>query len=96
VAWRLAPVGNAESLLRGSRCDFAGDFNDLYSFDPCTCIWKNLTDLVVGPVPSPRRFPGFASAGGKLYLFGGVNIEAGNLSPASSNFCCPIDSACIH
>ncbi len=33
--------------------------------------WTNLTGLVRGALPSPRCSFGFASAGGKIFVFGG-------------------------
>ena len=66
----------------------AGDFDDLFAFEPSTSVWTNLS--VVGPAPSPRKYHGFTSAGGLLYLFGGLNIEAGAArppGPGSAGFC---------
>ena len=46
--------------------------NDLYLFDVSEGIWSNLSGIVAGSKPAPRVFFGFASSGGKLYLFGGL------------------------
>jgi hypothetical protein len=54
-----------------------GDFNDLFVLNPYTYIWANLTERVVGPAPSSRKYHGFASAIGLLFLFGGLNKNSG-------------------
>ena len=55
-----------------------GNLIDLFVFSPYTCIWTNLTRLMVGSVPSPRKFHGFASAAGLLFVFGGLNDDTGD------------------
>jgi hypothetical protein len=44
-------------------------FNDLYSFDPATTTWTLLSAVDSAPA---RCRHGFTSAGGKLYVHGGV------------------------
>lgn len=44
---------------------------DLHVFDPSAMAWEDLSADVSGTAPSPRYSMGFASAGGKLYVFGG-------------------------
>ena len=39
--------------------------------DPSTNTWSDLTNIATGPRPSPRSAHGFASAGNKLFVFGG-------------------------
>ena len=53
-------------------------FNDLYLFDISAGLWINLS--VRGYKPAPRALFGFASAGGKLYVFGGVQLSGEYLS----------------
>jgi hypothetical protein len=45
--------------------------NDFFAFDPVKMTWTNLSGLVSGALPSPRHSFGFASAGGKIFVFGG-------------------------
>ena len=45
--------------------------NDLYMLHLSTKTWSDLTYIVDGPRPSPREGHGFASANGKLFVFGG-------------------------
>ena len=56
-------------------CLFAGSsLNDLHRLDTSILAWTDLTDSLNGAVfPSPRRGHGFASAMGKLYVFGGTD-----------------------
>ena len=49
----------------------AGTLNDLYVFDLSNSNWTDLTQSIVGDIPSARYGHGFASAGGKIYLHGG-------------------------
>jgi hypothetical protein len=56
-----------------------GDFDDLFALNPYTYVWTNLTGRVAGPTPSSRKYHGFASAIGLLFLFGGLNINSGKL-----------------
>jgi hypothetical protein len=56
--------------------------NDIYALDPSTLTWTNLTFPDTTPDdqhvwPSPRGYPGFAAAGGKVYLFGGADDGEG-------------------
>ena len=50
-----------------------GCFNDLYMYEPSTSHWTNLTDRVIGPLPTERAYFGFAPCGGKLYVFAGFS-----------------------
>ena len=47
--------------------------NDVYQFDISAGQWANLSNVVKGDRPAPRASFGFASVGGRLYLFGGLN-----------------------
>ncbi len=50
----------------------AGFLDDLHSFDPTAMVWTLLSPGAdSGQPPSARRWHGFASAGGKLYVYGG-------------------------
>jgi hypothetical protein len=51
----------------------SGVLSDFYSFNPITMTWKNLAGLVYGASPSPREGHGFASALGRIFVFGGEN-----------------------
>ena len=46
---------------------------DLFLYDPATLAWTDLSALSSGDPPSPRAGHGFASAGGKLYVHGGID-----------------------
>ena len=48
-------------------------FNDLHRFDLLGVTWNNMSGLLVGPQPFPRRLPAFAAVGSRLYLFGGAD-----------------------
>ncbi len=56
------------------------DLADLYSFDPVSLVWTDLTPQSVGHVPTPREFHGLVHApavggtvgsAGVLLVFGG-------------------------
>ena len=47
--------------------------NDLYSWDPATLAWANLSDFAQKEWPSPRHSHGLAAEGNVLYVFGGYN-----------------------
>ena len=49
---------------------------DLYKLDLSTMTWMNVSTS--GTSPSPRVFHGFASANGKLYVFGGFDWSGGH------------------
>jgi N-acetylneuraminic acid mutarotase len=51
--------------------------NDLRCFDPVTQVWTNLSETVGGTPPQARIGHGFTSAGGKLYVHGGVYLQSG-------------------
>ena len=53
----------------------AGVLNDFYEFDPANMTWTNLSNIVSGVLPGPRCSFGFASAGGKIFVFGGESLE---------------------
>ena len=48
---------------------------DMMEFDPTSKIWENLTEIQLGVPPSPRACHGFASASGKIYVHGGVDVN---------------------
>lgn len=60
----------------------AGYLNDLRVLNPPSGAWRYLSGLLVGAPPS-RQLPGFASGGGRLYLYGGVDGN-GSEAPAPS------------
>ena len=47
-------------------------FQDFYVYDPATVCWTNVTVPASGTLPLARSEFGFASAGGKLYVHGGM------------------------
>jgi hypothetical protein len=56
----------------------AGRLNDLHVYDPAAGAWTDLSAALRGTPPSPRIYHGFTSAGGKLYMHGGLgNIGEG-------------------
>jgi N-acetylneuraminic acid mutarotase len=52
-----------------------GFLNDFYAFNPVNMTWTKLSSLVRGALPSPRCSFGFASAGEKIFVFGGEAAE---------------------
>ena len=57
------------------RLSFAAYVSDLHAFDPIVMAWEDLSAALSGAAPSPRYAHGFASesAGGRLYVHGGVD-----------------------
>jgi hypothetical protein len=47
---------------------------DLHVYDPAAGAWTDLSAALSGTPPSPRYIHGFTSAGGKLYVHGGVGF----------------------
>ncbi len=60
------------SLSSAALCD------DLHWFDPATKTWSRLTASNDDSRPSARFFHGFTSAGGKIYVHGGVSYDEQN------------------
>ncbi len=60
-------------LTRGP--PFAGDRGDLHSFDPATMTWTLLSAVDGAGRPSARNGHGFTSAGGLLYVHGGIKFD---------------------
>ena len=44
-------------------------------FDPALLQWTDISTTTTGPHPSPRLWHGLSSAGGKLYVFGGLGLN---------------------
>ncbi len=63
-------VGNSQLMIAYD----SGVLNDFFAFNPVDMAWTNLSGLVSGTPPSPRHNFGFASAGGKIFVFGGENV----------------------
>ncbi len=58
------------------------DLNDLHVLDPSgPRAWEDLSARTRGPVPSPRAFHGFAAEGGRLFVFAGQSLGAGEADP---------------
>jgi hypothetical protein len=53
----------------------AGRVNSLYTFEPDTFAWTNLTSTVTGTPPSPREGSGVAAIGNKIYVYGGSGFD---------------------
>jgi hypothetical protein len=62
----------------------AGYLDDLYSFDPATKNWTLLSAADDTYRPSARSLHGFTSAGGLLYVHGGLRFV--KLVAGSTNF----------
>ena len=62
----------------------AGYLGDLHSFDPATMTWTLLSAADDDRRPSARSGHGFTSAGGLLYVHGGVSYGNLSLSPSLS------------
>lgn len=58
----------------------AGRLGDLHSFDPATMTWTPLSPADDPRRPSARSFHGFTSAGGLLYVHGGLSDAGSSLS----------------
>ena len=54
----------------------------MHVLDPAAAAWVNLTGEARGPPPSPRCSFGFAAAGGRLFVFGGLD-ESGACAGAA-------------
>ena len=53
------------------------DVNDLHAYDPAGRAWVDLSRPAAGSPPSARECLGFASAGGRLYVYGGTGEGGG-------------------
>ena len=51
----------------------------MFVYNPSLMLWTDLTSLVTGVPPSVRASYGFASAGTKLYVFGGNTCNLLNI-----------------
>ena len=49
----------------------AGYFGDLHVYDPAAMAWTDLSAAASGTPPSARENQGFASTGGRIYVYGG-------------------------
>ena len=68
----------APALCEFEACHFlitrrhrAGLLNDLHAYDPAALAWTDLSFGFTGSLPTATFGHGFASAGGRLYVFGG-------------------------
>ncbi len=59
-------------------------FNDLHRYDTSTETWENLTSKADPDAtsPSPRWGHGLITAGGRLFIFGGIDVD-GMHSPSN-------------
>ena len=53
----------------------AGDLDDLHVYDPAGMAWTNLSSPLSGQPPTSRDSHGFASAGGRLFVYGGATFN---------------------
>jgi hypothetical protein len=51
--------------------------DDLHVFDPATMTWTSLSAADAARRPSARFIHGFTSAGGRLYVHGGISVKGG-------------------
>ena len=58
--------------------------SDLHVFDPAAIVWKDLSGVAEGAPPAARWGHGFTSAGGRLYVHGGVDAGGNLLSDLHS------------
>ena len=73
---------------------------DLYSLDLSSGLWADLTPSMLGSIPSPRMYHGFAAHRDRLYVMGGTQISdggdgyglhgGGGTAPLLSVYCCKI------
>ena len=80
----LAAVGSRLFLFAGSTDTGERVNNQLFAWDDSTLQWSNLTaaspegsngGVGGGGTPAARRLHGFASAGGALFVFGGLGVS---------------------
>ena len=64
---------------RAPRPSCAGGLNDLHVYDPAAGAWTDLSAALSGTPPSRRRLHGFTSAGGKLYVHGGLDLSGNRI-----------------
>lgn len=82
ACWTLAEASTRPAALvrprpgRAGTGELLGDLFALDPWDPAGPRWSNLTADASGDAPSPRSSPGFACAGGRLYVHSG-NSDAG-------------------
>ena len=64
-------------------------FDDLYVYDPFLMAWADLTAVLSSTPPSPRYAHGFASesAGGRLYVHGGMSQSGENVGLGHAYTC---------
>ncbi len=48
---------------------------DLHVFDPTILAWTDLTAAARGAPPAARYCHGFSADGGRLYVFGGMELN---------------------
>ena len=58
-------------------CRAGTEFNDLFVLDTSEVEWAELDGMISGVAPLGRRFLGFTSCSGQLFIFGGYNINLG-------------------
>ena len=56
-----------------SSCSAGSLLQDLHVYDPAAMAWTDLSAAASGTPPSARAYHGFTSAGGKLYVHGGID-----------------------
>ncbi len=53
----------------------SGPINDFHVYSPASMTWFNLSSHALGTPPTARNGHGFTSAGGLLYVHGGVGVN---------------------
>ena len=71
-----------------------GDLQDLLVYDPAAMAWTDLSASASGTPPSSRQSHGFTSAGGGLYVHGGLGdtgeCRGGGALPGRTAACRPV------
>ena len=76
--WKLAAAKGGDGRSRLYLHDGWGRHDPLWSFDPQTLVWTEIT-VTVGVRPEGRRSHGWTGVGSKLYLFGGYDYLTNEL-----------------
>jgi hypothetical protein len=80
---RLEAMGEMTKVLA------SGYLADLQAYDPATRKWTDLSGSASGSWPSARFLHGFAAAGGRIYVFGGISL-GGFISLFLKNMVCDV------
>ena len=59
--------------VHGGQDENGTALSDLHAYDPVAQAWMDLSSPASGTPPTARSFHGFTSAGGRLYVYGGLD-----------------------